>query len=90
MLDTPPPVIRISEQEALNAEAGWLPIATEPKDGEGPFQFLVTDDPTDPDCAHLVRHSPGGKHFNGDVIIESFDTFPTHWMPVPVAKKAGA
>ena len=73
----------------MNAEAGWHPIAAEPTEGEGPLQFLVTDDPTDPDCAHLVRRTPLGEHFNGDVVIEHYDTFPTYWMPVPVAKKAG-
>ena len=81
-----PAVIRITEQEALNAEAGWLPINTEPRDGGS---YLVSDDPTDPERAHLVTLTSDGEHFNGDVVIERFGTIPTHWMPVPTAKKAG-
>jgi hypothetical protein len=83
-MSNPPTVVRISEQKALNADAGWLPITTEPKDGSR----LVSDDPTDPERAHLVTLATDGKHFNGDVLIETFGTVPTHWMPVPVAKKA--
>jgi hypothetical protein len=81
MSDTPPPVIRITEQEALNAAAGWLPIATEPD--KLCQQFLVTNDPTDHACALLVTRSPYGKHYDGDFSLEDFyGVIPTHWMPV--------
>jgi hypothetical protein len=88
-MTNPPPVIRMSLQEALNEDAGWLPIALEPQDDRS---YLVSDDPTDPESAHLVTLLNNGEHFNGDVVIERFGTIPTHWMPVPVpvAKKAGA
>lgn len=58
----------------------WKPIATEPKEG----QFLVSEDPSDPEQAQLVTRFGINKHFNGDVVIESFDRHPTHWCPVPM------
>jgi hypothetical protein len=59
----------------------WQPIDTEPKN-ESPR--LVSSDPTDPECAHLVTLTPGG-HFNGDVILERMGAADlTHWHPVPV------
>jgi hypothetical protein len=87
-----PEVIRITEQEALNAEAGWRTINTEPGRRSLSGRFLVTDDPTDPDRAHLVSNVPDGKHYNGDSVPEDMGIVPTHWMPVraPAAKKAVA
>jgi hypothetical protein len=87
-----PEVIRITEQEALNAEAGWRPISTEPGRRTLSGLFLVTDDPTDPARAHFVTNAPGGKHYNGDSVLEDYGIVPTHWTPVraPVAKKSVA
>jgi hypothetical protein len=92
MSTTPPPVISITEQEALNAEAGWRPISTEPGRRTLSGLFLVTDGPTDPARAHFVTNAPGGKHCNGDSVLEDYGIVPTHWTPVraPAAKKSVA
>jgi hypothetical protein len=86
MTTTPPPVIVITEQEALNAEAGWRTIDSCWTTGNDGSPRLITDNPVDPSRAELVRYG------YGEELIYSVDTdtHPTHWMPVPVAKKAGA
>jgi hypothetical protein len=120
MTTTPPPVIRITEQEAfheewrrdfvraaeqsaLNMEAGWQLYNTLPHPSKAPALILVTDDPTDVTWARLVRPTalgvlwqPGGVCVEGSVVLhggfylEDEGIMITHWMPVPVAKKAGA
>jgi hypothetical protein len=39
-----------------------------------------------------VTNAPGGKHYNGDSVLEDYGIVPTHWTPVraPVAKKSVA
>jgi hypothetical protein len=60
----------------------WKPIDTELNDG---LLRLVSDDPSNPNAAHLVKVTAGGLHFNGHVVIEAMGTKPTHWHPVPVS-----
>jgi hypothetical protein len=86
MTITPPPVIRdtvpLSDMEPWRREFVLSALAAE--------QEELNAEATDPERAHLVTLTSDCEHFNGDVVIERFGTIPTHWMPVPVAKKAGA
>lgn len=71
--------------EGEESMSGWQPIETEPKDD---VPRLVSEDPTDPECAYLVRLTPEGKHFNGDIVLENMGIMPTHWHPIPIAAAA--
>jgi hypothetical protein len=74
-------------QFEANDEAGWRPIATWVDDS---LSFLITDDPTDPDCAMIVSSvSALNDYGNPYIALKWQDRTPTHWMPVPVAKRAG-
>jgi hypothetical protein len=74
-------------QEHLNVEAGWSPIDSRFDDSR---PFLVTDDPTDPDCAMVVSSLSDLNDFgNPYIALKWQDRVPTHWMPVSVAAKVG-